>query len=75
MHAIRLPTQLRRPLGAGPQPSVPPESTAAALARRFGRLDARDHRDDGSMIGGLLIGLCVGILAWALVIILLVVLW
>lgn len=39
---------------------------------RIGQLATRDHRDDGSAIGGLLIGLTFGVLAWALIIALLV---
>lgn len=42
--------------------------------RRVGRLGMRDHRDDGSAIGGLLVGLVFAVLAWALIIALLVVL-
>jgi len=68
MHAVRLPIPLHHPLGAGIQRSVPLESTVTTATSR---LDVRDHRDDSSLIGGLLIALGLGILAWALIIALL----
>ncbi|MFN2495705.1 MAG: hypothetical protein ABR608_07340 [Pseudonocardiaceae bacterium] len=43
-------------------------------ASLVGQLGVRDHRDDGSAIGGLLAGLTLSILGWALFIGLLIVL-
>lgn len=59
MHAVQLPIPLHPSQGGERQWS------------RFGRLDVRDQRDDGSAIGGLFVGLGMGILAWGLVLMLL----
>lgn len=67
MHAARLPISLHRSMGGATQHGVLPEGTATTAPRDVGRLGARDHRDDGSAIGGLLIGIGAGILVWALV--------
>ena len=73
MLAIRLPL-LHPDLDRGPQHGVPAGSEVIDTVSRFGRLGVWDHRDDGSAIGGLLAGLILSILAWALFIGLLTVL-
>ncbi|MGH8919643.1 MAG: hypothetical protein ACRD0H_15150 [Actinomycetes bacterium] len=50
-------------------------SEPTAPGRRFDHLGARDHRDDGSLIGGLIIMLSVALPFWVMVIILLTSLW
>lgn len=78
MVTVRLPT-LRSRLDRASQRSV---SAGAEVSggevssppRRVGRLGVRDHRDDGSAIGGLLVGTSLAVLIWGLVVALLVVL-
>jgi hypothetical protein len=50
-------------------------AASAGPARRVGRFAARDHRDDGSIVAGLLVGLVLTLPVWALMIALLLLLW
>ncbi|MGH3941390.1 MAG: hypothetical protein ACRDTG_22720 [Pseudonocardiaceae bacterium] len=67
MYAVRLPTpsQARSSLE-----SVTVKSEPTGPAHRAERLAARDHRDDGSAIGGLVIMLAVALPLWVMMIIL-----
>lgn len=67
MHAIRLPmpSQAR---SSGESVTVRSEPTGPA--HRAERLDTRDHRDDGSVIGGLIVMLSVALPLWVIMIIL-----
>ena len=73
MLAIRL-SLLRPDLDRETQRSVPSGNEVTDAASLVGQLGVRDHRDDGSAIGGLLAGLTLSILVWALFIGLLIVL-
>jgi hypothetical protein len=73
MLAIRLPMLHTHP-NRGSQPSVPLGSGVTGTVPRVDRFGGRDHRDDGSAIGGLLVGLGLAILTWVLIIALLTVL-
>lgn len=71
---------LLRPWFARPARSVPEKAAraqpAAQSARGIGdRLGVRDHRDDGSAIAGLVVGLLLTLPVWALVVGLLLWLW
>lgn len=72
MQAIRLPM----PLHALPRRETPQSASArsesAGPDHRCGRLASRDHRDDGSVIGGLIVMLAVALPLWAVIITLLV---
>ncbi|MGH3931806.1 MAG: hypothetical protein ACRDTF_17735 [Pseudonocardiaceae bacterium] len=67
MHAIRLPMPLQA-RSSGESVTVKSERTGPA--HRAERLAVRDQRDDGSVIGGLVIMLAVALPLWAMVIIL-----
>lgn len=72
MQAIRLPMPSHARLNreSASQDSAYHRSERTGAAHRAERLATRDHRDDGSVIGGLVIMLAVALPLWAMMIIL-----
>ncbi|MGQ0774861.1 MAG: hypothetical protein ACT4NY_10680 [Pseudonocardiales bacterium] len=72
MQAIRLsmPAHARLTRDSTSPDSASHRSEPTIPAPRSGRLATRDHRDDGSLIGGLIVMLAVTLPLWAMVIIL-----
>lgn len=66
MQAIRLSMPAHARLS---RDSAPRSSEPIIPAPRSGQLAARDHRDDGSVIGGLIVMLAVALPLWAMVVI------
>lgn len=72
MLAIRMPMSSHaRPGGETPQ-SAYLWSESTGPAQHSGRLDSRDHRDDGPVLGGLIVMLAVALPLWVVMITLLI---
>lgn len=72
MQAIRLsmPSTARLGRDSAAQDSAAHQSEPIIPAPRTGGLATRDHRDDGSLIGGLIVMLAVALPLWAMAVVL-----
>ncbi|MGH3916634.1 MAG: hypothetical protein ACRDTC_24960 [Pseudonocardiaceae bacterium] len=71
MHAIRMPMSAPAQSSRHAQGGASLRSKPTGVGRRLDRLAIRDHRDDGSLIGGLIVMLLIALPFWVMAIILL----